>query len=259
MNDLLSQHPEIIAIAIALAGLVIARLLAGASGAGLTGLERLLRRFVPSWVEDLDTAGFRPVVRSLTFYLTLFLFLLLALHTLNLAVVEEGLERFIDYLPSIILAVAILLAGYLLGLIAHAAIASMLPHTGSRLLPYLAQFLIMVVAVLTALSQLAIDISFLTLVITILLATFLGGLALAFALGSRQAVANVLARRELRVYRIGNRIRIGEIEGVIIDMRDTAVVLEHPGGATTVPASRFASEPVTLVSRDGPGQDDDGD
>ena len=42
-------------------------------------------------------------------------------------------------------------------------------------------------------------------------------------------------------------------------MRDTAVVLEHPGGATTVPASRFASEPVTLVSRDGGGQDDDGD
>ena len=254
MTDLLAQHPEVLAIAIALAGLVVARLLALAGDSGLSGLEYLLHRLGPAWRENIDITGLRPVVRGLVFYLTLFGFLLLALHTLNLAVVEEGLNRFIAYLPNVILAAVIMLAGYLLGLVARAATHSMLPRTGSHLLPYLAQFLVMMVAALTALSQLAIDISFLSGVITILLGAFLGGLALAFAFGSRQMVANVLARRELRYYQIGNRIRIGGIEGVIIDMLDTAVVLEHPGGTTTIPAARFAAEPVTLLSRDAPPQ-----
>ena len=254
MNEFLLQHPEITAVLVALGGLIIARLLAFLSDTALTGLEYFLHRISPGWFGDVDLVGYRFVVRGLVFYLTLFFSLLLALHLLNVEIVEEGLDQFTAYLPNVILAAAIMLAGYLIGLLARAAISGALPHSDSRLLPYLTQFIVMLVATLTALSQLAIDITFLTEVITVLIAIFLGGLALAFAFGSRQMVANVLARRELRYYQIGNRIRIGEIEGNIIDILDTAVVLEHQGGTTTVPASRFAAEPVTVVSRESLGK-----
>ncbi|MGI9228244.1 MAG: hypothetical protein ACR2P9_00100 [Gammaproteobacteria bacterium] len=250
MNDLLSQYPEVTAIVVALGGLVIARILALASGAGLAWLEYLLLRLAPNWVGNIDIEGFQPVVRGLTFYLVLFFFLLLALRILDVTVAEGWLDWLIAHLPGMVIAAVIVLTGYLLGLVARAAIAGVLPHTSSQLLPYTVQFLIVGTAILTAMAQLTIDVTFLTVLIITLLATFLGGLAMAFALGSRQLVANVLARREMERYQVGVRIRIGEVEGNIINVLDTAVVLEHPGGTTTIPASRFASEVVTVIDQD---------
>ena len=67
-------------------------------------------------------------------------------------------------------------------------------------------------------------------------------------MGSGQLVANILARREVSRYKIGNRVRVGELEGVIVDVLDTAVLLENAEGVTAIPYARFAAEPVTLLS-----------
>jgi uncharacterized protein YacL len=116
----------------------------------------------------------------------------------------------------------------------------------------------MTVALLTAMGHLSINISFIANVIVILLATFMGGLALAFALGSKQLVANVLARRGMDRYRIGRHIRIDDIEGEIIEILDTAVVVENELGTTIIPASRFAETSVTLLSASELQSADDG-
>ena len=149
---------------------------------------------------------------------------------------------------QLILAALIILAGYVLGLISRSAVAGATGSRPDQLLPRLSQLLIMTAALLTGLGHLSINISFVANVIVILLATLLGGLALAFALGSKQLVANVLARRGMDRYRIGRHIRIDDIEGEIIEILDTAVVVETETGITIIPASRFAETSVTLLS-----------
>ena len=106
-----------------------------------------------------------------------------------------------------------------------------------------------VTAVMTGLEQMSVDLSFMTTVLVILLAVTLGGLSLAFALGSRDLVANLLARRNLAGYRIGDVVRIGDAEGAIVEFTRVAVVLETSEGTVRVPASHFLVSEVTLLNR----------
>ena len=64
---------------------------------------------------------------------------------------------------------------------------------------------------------------------------------MAFGLGARTAVSNILASYYLqKTYTPGHNVRIGEIEGEIIQITPTAVVLATPEGRTLVPPSYSA-------------------
>ena len=133
------------------------------------------------------------------------------------------------------------------GTLARSLLAGLLAVGSDHMVPRFAQVLVITAAVLTGLAQTAIDISFVSDVLIILLAFFFGGLSLAFALGSRQLVENLLARRALDRYRIGDHVRINGSQGTIIEILNTAVVLEAEHGILTVPTSRFADSEVLLV------------
>ena len=94
-----------------------------------------------------------------------------------------------------------------------------------------------------------------TVVLIVLAAVFTGG-ALAFGLGGRAWVANVLSAHYVgRLYQVGQTIRVGRVEGKILRFTDTAVILESRDGETAVPASEFAAMPSTLLLKRGQAKD----
>lgn len=97
-------------------------------------------------------------------------------------------------------------------------------------------------------QQLGIEVDFLVQLAVVALAAFLLSLGLAFALGARRHVANLIAGAELNRYREGDRLRVDGVEGRIVEVRRTAVVLESAAGTVTVPASRFAETPVVRLT-----------
>ncbi|MDX1509567.1 MAG: hypothetical protein R3358_14870, partial [Woeseiaceae bacterium] len=76
-----------------------------------------------------------------------------------------------------------------------------------------------------------------------------GGLMLAFALGSRHHVANLMARRELARFNVGDRIRVDGLEGNIIDIHETGIELATADGTANIPASRLAEASVLRLAR----------
>jgi small-conductance mechanosensitive channel len=85
------------------------------------------------------------------------------------------------------------------------------------------------------------------------MASALGAASLAFGLGARTAVGNVIAVHYLRKsYRVGDAVRIGSIEGEIAAITRTAVLLETPDGQVEVPASKFSEEISVLLSEGEP-------
>ncbi len=256
LAELLDNNPEILAILIAVVGFAVARVLSRLVERWLMSLDNFTRQRAPARFEKLDLVGMRRVLRSVVYYGTLIIFLLLALQTLSVSLVREWLGALLQYVPQLILGGLIILSGYLLGMVVRTLLAGMLSMGPEQLVPRLAQLLVVTAAVLTGLAQTAIDISFISNVIVILLAFFFGGLSLAFALGSRQLVENLLARRALDRYRIGDLIRINEVEGRIIEILGTAVVLESRDGLVTVPTSRFVDTEVVLVSEEETDSDD---
>ncbi|TDG15777.1 mechanosensitive ion channel [Seongchinamella unica] len=250
VSDLFNEQPELLAILIAISGFLLARLLSGLVDRWLMSLEGYLRRRAPSRLDKLDLRALRGIAQGAVYYGTLVLFLLAALQTLRISVVKEWLGLLLQYVPQLLLGGLIILSGYLLGLVVRSLLAGLMSVGTDHLVPRFAQLIVVTAAILTGLAQTAIDISFISNVMVILLAFFFGGLSLAFALGSRQLVENLLARRSLDRYRIGDNIRIDGSQGKIVEILSTAVVIESGKGLVTIPTARFMDSEVLLVKED---------
>jgi small-conductance mechanosensitive channel len=258
ISDWLNDNPEILAVLIAIAGFLLAALLARLTERWLIRGETVVRRSTGQRLDHVDLDPLRRMLRGVVYFGTLLVFLLLALQTLSVSVVQEWLGVLLGYVPQLILAGLIILSGYLLGVLSRSLLAGLMRVGPDHLVPRLTQALVITAAVLTGLAQTIIDISFISDVLIILLAFFFGGLSLAFALGSRQLVENLLARRALDRYHIGDRVRVNEAQGTIIEILATAVVLEVEHGILTVPTSRFVDSEVLLLEETAGGRDANG-
>jgi len=107
---------------------------------------------------------------------------------------------------------------------------------------------VVTVAVITGLQQLGIDISFITQLALVLLASLVGGLSIAFALGARRYVANLMAQPELARYGTGERLRIDADEGVVVEIHRTGLILATDEGLVSIPAARLAEGRVVRIT-----------
>jgi len=111
---------------------------------------------------------------------------------------------------------------------------------------------ILVLAIVVGASQIGINTTFLVIIASVLLGATVSGLALAMSLGARTYVANLIGTRYLRdTYRVGQRVRIGEYEGKILDFSPTGVVLETAAGRTILPGKVFQEQPSVLLVEQG--------
>ncbi len=253
--DLVKSHPEILAILIALCGFLVAGLLSRLVDRWWLSLENYLRHRAPARREHFDSQVLRQIIHAIAYYGTLVLFLLAALQTLSISVVKEWLTLLLQQVPEFILGALIILSGYLIGAVVRSLLAGLMAVSSDHLVPRFAQLLIITTAVLTGLAQTSIDISFISNVMVMLLAFFFGGLSLAFALGSRTLVENLLARRAMDRYRIGDTVRIRDAQGKIVEILSTAVVLETQQGLLTVPTATFAAADILLMKSEDRGDD----
>lgn len=240
----IDRYPEIIAIGIAIVGIVAAGLLASWFSRLLQLLESGVARFSPIRAEQLAAATPRRILERVVYFATLIFFLLLAIRFLGIEALGEGLDAILAFLPRLLLGAIIIIGGYLLGILSFSAVSRFVEGS---LVPRLAQIVVVVTAIMTGLQQMEVDVSFVTNVLVILLATTLGGMAIAFGLGSQGLVANLLAKRNLDRYRVGDTIRIAETEGTIIEFTRTGVAVQTADGIVNVPAQRFVDSIVTVI------------
>ena len=89
-------------------------------------------------------------------------------------------------------------------------------------------------------EQIGINVDFLTNVLIVIIGVLLAGGALAFSLGARTLVANVIGGQYLRKHcRIGEMMQIGDVEGSVVDVTQTSIILDTETGRTIVPAKYF--------------------
>ena len=107
-------------------------------------------------------------------------------------------------------------------------------------------------AVLIAVAELGIDIALLTALLSVMLLAVLGAFSLAFGLGAREAVSNIIGAHYVRqTFEIGRQVRIGDVEGTIAAITATSVIMQSPGGQVVIPAKLFNETMSVLVTRGG--------
>ena len=117
------------------------------------------------------------------------------------------------------------------------------------LIPFkLTQAVVVAAALVIGLGQAGIDTTLLVSIVVILLAGLFGGMSLAFGLGAKDMVANVIGTHYARKdFLIGQGARVGGIEGEILRITPTAVVLETPDGQAVVPGGLFQREAILIL------------
>lgn len=249
--------PDVItALALVLVGYGVGRLLA-----------RLTTRFLGSFTERVIgvVGGGSPRTPDqlraeqaavtgtgrIVFWVVFFLFLAAATSVVGSSVVESWVDALALYLPRVLGAAAVLLLGVVAGHILRLVVLSASTRAGrayARPLAKAAQAAVVMVAAVVAIEELGIETTFLVVLTAIGLAAVLGAAALAFGLGARDTVGDLVACHYLsRAYRVGQVVRVGAVEGRILDIGPTAVLLSTDAGRALVPARQFTAEVSILV------------
>lgn len=255
--QLLTFLPRIvIALLLLVLGWFVARLLSKLVVRAIDHLDLLWQRLITKRGYAHLQSRHPPtrIVGQLVFWLLMLIFITLATEILGLDIFGIWLKEIVTYLPLAVAGLLIILVGFVVSslvrdLVTSAADSAKLSH--GELLGRTAQFIIMVTAIIIGIDQIGIDIAFLTVVAGIILASMLGSIALAFGLGARTHVSNIIAANQLRnFYRVGDTVQIGDIEGKIIDISLSRVIIETETGSVDVPAKLFDEE-VTIITEKG--------
>lgn len=223
------------------------------------GLGRLLERGIR--FGRLSRLRLSPrihgLLASIVFWLVMLLFITAATRVARLDAFSLWLDRIVAYLPTLIAGGLIVLFGYLISAMVRDLLSATFVTAGlgrGELVGSLSQATIIAVSVIIGIDQVGIDVTFLVTMAAIIVAAILGGVSLAFGLGARSFVSNLIGAHYLQQQlQPGQRARIGEAEGEVLELTPTSVVLATPDGRLLVPAKLFHEMTTTLVL----GQKDD--
>jgi hypothetical protein len=242
----LGNHPELLAIIVLIAGWALAVMLRQALASAMLWINKKSSR-LGSNAGPLISPGLGKAIQLLTFWGILATAVVVALQLLSGGDFSQWLAALLQLATLLSVALGILLAGHMLGRLARGLLqrVSGLPNKGS--LPQLAYVAIMLLAVFTALEHLGLNISFATQLVLVVIAVVLAGLALAFAGGAKTLVANLVAQGDMQHYKPGDRLVVDGIEGTVLEIRRTGMVLSTDRGLATVPAAKFAESTVLEI------------
>ena len=263
-NDLLNQFTEnfmeflptiISVIAIVLAGFALAWIVKSI-------LNRFTKRLVHLHENEKSKGRWKnlQLSRSLNllskaiYWLIVFIFVIVATELLGLPIITTWLSGLLKYFPNLLVSIIIITLGIIGGKLLRDLIATTTASQrllNQNFLGLFVQYSIIALSILIAVDQIGIDISFLFGLIYITVAALLLGAGLAFGLGAKISVSNILASYYLQtIYKVGQPIKIEGIEGRIIQFKPTSVILETSEGQVTIPAKKFSEENSTLIKKD---------
>jgi len=240
-------NPEIGALIVIIAGVVLARTFAAGATRLAGWLDQRIARYSTS-----ETYGISPaslgLLRGLVFWLTLAISVVIALRILGVGGFATALDQVLAFVPRLLIGLVIIAVGHLLGTVVSGLAMRATQVPGISLAPRIVYVSILTVAVVMGLQQMGIDTSFLTQLLLVFLVVSLGGLTLAFALGAREYVANLIARSEIERYSIGDRLRIGEHQGTVLEIRSTGLDLGTEAGVVSIPAAQFTQVAIIRLA-----------
>lgn len=261
VNQVAAYLPRLlVAVMLLVVGWVVARVLRVISVRLLIGLDSLWHRVISQkgLTQLRPHQGPARIAGEILFWFAILLFIAAAASVLGLDIFVKWLSEITTYIPILLTGLLIILAGVVISSLLRDVISSTASSAGvpqSELLGRIAQTAVLLTAIIIGVNQIGIDVTFLSIVVGVLLAVTFGGVALAFGIGARAHMANIIAGHQLRQhYRIGDRLRIGDVTGTIIEFTATRAILDTDDGRVIVPASRFEETISAVIDR----EDDDG-
>ena len=166
--------------------------------------------------------------------------------------VTASLSRLAYYLPNVLAALVVVFAGLVVGKVIASAVTRAAVGAGMAFGPTIGETVrgtVVLVAVAVAMEQVGIKANIVIVIVAVVVGAALAGAGLAFGLGARTAVSNIIASHYVsQAYRVGQTIRVAGVDGKIIQTTPTAVFVAGPQGRVMIPAKQFSEETSVLLT-----------
>lgn len=252
-QQVINYAPQLIgAIALLIAGIVIAHLFRIGTKKFVHGIDSVINRITKN-----DGAGQKHIKKpyalffsQFVFWATLSFFFAACANLLGWKIFSGWMDDVMGFLPRFVTGLLIILAGFLLGNATRSGVMSAGSSSGialSSALGWIAQIVILFSSVIIGIELIGLNVNVLTSIIVVVVGILLAGAALAFSLGAQTMVANLIGAQNTRKHcRVGEYMKIGEYEGEILEVTQTAIVLDGHLGRAVVPAKLFHEQGILL-------------
>lgn len=245
-------------IVIAIAWL-FARLVSG-------GFERLLRTISFDKFADkikitqfLDRTGIQispsAIIGRFIYWVFVLLIISSAAETLQWVAVSTQIQRFLDYLPNLVIALVVLVFGsYLISQLRDFLRRSMtsLGISTGRVLSNVVYYVLSIMLILTALQQAKIDTSIISANLLIIISAIMFAAALSYGFASRDILANILSGYySRRTFLKGMLIEVNGIRGIVVDTSNVAITLKtSETEQVVIPLQQLVNSTVKIIKND---------
>ncbi|SDR05501.1 mechanosensitive ion channel family protein [Flagellimonas zhangzhouensis] len=186
-------------------------------------------------------------------WLLVLAFLIVAADILNWTIISVEIGNLLHYLPRFFSALVLLMIGFYIGNFVKSTVKRVFDSFefgGSNIVSNLLFYVIVIFMSITALNQAGVDTTIITNNITMVLGSFLLAFSLGIGLGSRDVVSDILKSFYTRKnYAVGDKIVIGENEGVIEAIENNSLTLLTETGKFVIPIKDVVSQKVEIKSQ----------
>jgi hypothetical protein len=259
LQNFIGFLPSLIgALAVLLFGWLLARLVRAASQRVLSGLNRILERtFRRGILASVRLPmGASAILGEAAFWVVIFLTLTIAARTAQLPAISRWLDEIVSFLPNILFGVATVMIGYVISIVVGEQVtdfARAAKSSQSKLLGRISQGVVFVIASIIGLDQVGLDVTFFVALVAVAVGAVLIGFSIAFGLGAREYVSNLIgARAARRSLSVGLLVRIGETQGEVLEITQTQIALDTQDGRALVPARIAEEHGVVIISSQAP-------
>ena len=245
--------PQIIgAVGLLILGWIVASILRLVTRKTMGGLDIVIHRFTKGAAQShrIPQTSYAVFISKIVFWAVLLFFITAASNLLGWTLFAGWMDSLIHHLPNLIMGLLIILGGFVAGGSVNSAVHRISTRAGMANADILAlsfPVIVILTTVIIGVEQMGINVDFLTMLIAVIAGILLAGACLAFGLGAHPLVANIIGAQYARKHcRIGETLKIAGIEGSILEITQTSIVLETKKGRNVVPAGLFHKEPSYL-------------
>ena len=180
-------------------------------------------------------------------------FLIIAADIMNWTIVSQEIGNLLRYLPKLFSAIALFMIGIYIARFVKKAIQGFYESfdlAGSKIISSIVFYIIAIIISITALNQADIDTTVVTNNVTIILGAFLLAISIAFGLGSKEVVGDLLRTFYTRKnYELGDHIKLEGIEGTVEAIDNISMTLSTTKGKLILPIKDVVESKVEILKK----------
>ena len=197
-----------------------------------------------------------PITKAITVFvkwIMFLVFLIIAADIMNWTIVSQEIGNLLRYLPKLFSAIALFMIGIYIARFVKKAIQGFYESfdlAGSKIISSIVFYIIAIIISITALNQADIDTTVVTNNVTIILGAFLLAISIAFGLGSKEVVGDLLRTFYTRKnYELGDHIKLEGIEGTVEAIDNISMTLITTKGKLILPIKDVVESKVEILKK----------